>query len=127
MTEQSYKAKILIADDELTVREILSKFFTEKNYKVDTAESGRDAIAKLGSFKPAILLLDLKMPDMSGEDVLKYIDEKNIRVGVIIITGHPGALKDEKLLRKTYDYMVKPFDLDYLNSTVLTKVTLLLD
>ena len=127
MAERHYKGKILVADDELTVREILSKFFTEKDYIVETAVNGREAIAKLETYKPDIVLLDLKMPDMSGEDVLCYIDEKDIKVGVIIITGHPGALKNERLLEKTYDYIVKPFDLDYLNSTVLTKVTLLLD
>ncbi|MGB2600086.1 MAG: response regulator [Candidatus Omnitrophota bacterium] len=126
MGEREYKAKILVADDEETVRSILKKFFTGKNYEVETAVSGREAIKKLASYDPNILLLDLQMPDMNGEEVLKYIDENDLKVGVIIITGHPGTIKDKKLLNKTYDYIVKPFDLDYLNSTVLTKVALLL-
>lgn len=126
MEEKKYKAKILIADDEQTIRDLLKRFFTEKKYGIDTAETGREAIEKLDSYKPDILLLDLKMPDMNGEEVLKYINDNDIKVGVIIITGHPGTVKDRKLLNRTYDYIVKPFDLDYLNSTVLTKVTLLL-
>ena len=125
MSAEEYRAKILVADDEDAIREVLEKFFTEKNYKVETARTGREAIEKLDSYKPDILLLDLKMPDMNGEAVLKHMDEKGIEAGVIIITGHPGTLKDKKLLDKTYDYIVKPFDLDYLNSTVLTKVMLL--
>jgi DNA-binding NtrC family response regulator len=126
MGENERRAKILVADDEETVRNILKKFFTGKNYDVETAVSGREAIEKLGIYDPNILLLDLQMPDMNGEEVLKHIDENNLKVGVIIITGHPGTIKDKKLLNKTYDFIVKPFDLDYLNSTVLTKVALLL-
>lgn len=125
MEEKKYKAKILVADDEGSIRELLSEFFTGKNYKVETAKNGKGTIEKLVSYKPDILLLDLKMPDMNGEDVLKYVDSNDINVGVIIITGHPVALKEKKLLNRTYDYIVKPFDLDYLNSTVLTKVALL--
>ena len=90
------------------------------------ASSGREAIEKLETYDPNLLLLDLHMPDMSGEEVLKHIDDNNLKVGVIIITGYPGTIKDRKLLNRTYDYIVKPFDLDYLNSTVLTKVALLL-
>ena len=125
MNEKAFKAKILVADDEEAVRNILSTFFSRKNYHVETAKEGRETIEKLGTYQPDILLLDLKMPDIGGEEVLKHIDENKLKVGVIIITGHPDYLEDRKLLSRTYDYIVKPFDLDYLNSTVLTKVTLL--
>lgn len=125
--ETKYKAKILIADDEPSVRDILKLFFTKKNYNVDTAEGGREAIRKIVSYKPDIILLDLNMPDMDGEEVLKYITDNDVEIGVIIITGHPDHLKDKKLLNRTYDYIVKPFNLDYLNNTVLTKVALLCD
>ena len=126
MVNEKCKAKILVADDEESVRSILKKFFTGKNYDVEMASSGREAIEKLETYDPNLLLLDLQMPDMSGEEVLKHINDNNLKVGVIIITGHPGTIKDRKLLNRTYDYIVKPFDLDYLNSTVLTKVALLL-
>jgi DNA-binding NtrC family response regulator len=125
MEERRSRGRILVADDEEAVREVLKSFFQRKDYEVDTAKEGREAIEKLGSYKPDILLLDLKMPDMDGEEVLRYIDDNGIKVGVIIITGHPDFIKDRKLLNRAYDYIVKPFDLDYLNSTVLTKVVLL--
>jgi DNA-binding NtrC family response regulator len=125
MTDKCFKAKILVADDEQSVRDILKAFFSRKGYDLETAVSGTDAIDKLGTYRPDILLLDLKMPDMDGEEVLKYIMDNNINVGVIVITGHPGYIKDKKLLNRTYDYIVKPFNLDYLNSTVLTKIMLL--
>jgi DNA-binding NtrC family response regulator len=125
MDDRRYKAKILVADDEESVREVLKSFFLRKEYDVQTAREGREAIEKIGSYKPDILLLDLKMPDMDGEEVLKYINDNDLKIGVIIITGHPDFIKDRKLLNRAYDYIVKPFDLDYLNSTVLTKVVLL--
>ena len=127
MDEKKYKAKILVADDEQSVRDVLYTFFSRKNYEVDLAKGGGEAIEKLESGKPDILLLDLQMPDMDGEEVLKYIAQHGINVGIIVITGHPDYLKDKKLLNRTYDYIVKPFNLDYLNSTVLTKVILLCD
>ena len=125
MADKSFKAKILVADDEQSVCDILKIFFSKKGYDVDIAKHGGEAIKKLDVYKPDILLLDLKMPDMDGEEVLKHIMDNNIKVGVIIITGHPGYIKDKTLLNRTYDYIVKPFNLDYLNSTVLTKVLLL--
>ncbi|MBD3425633.1 MAG: response regulator [Candidatus Omnitrophica bacterium] len=125
MDEKRFKAKILVADDEESVREVLKTFFVRKEYDVETASQGREAIEKIESYKPDILLLDLKMPDMDGEEVLKYINDSNLKIGVIIITGHPDFIKDRKLLNRAYDYIVKPFDLDYLNNTVLTKVVLL--
>ncbi len=125
MEDRSYKAKLLIADDELNIRDILRDFFIRKKYQVDTASSGREVVEKLKQDKPDILLLDLRMPDMTGEEVLKFIDDNKINVGIIIITGYPGEVKNRKLLNRTYDFVVKPFDLDYLNNTVLTKVILL--
>lgn len=119
------KAKILVADDEQSVRDVLKTFFLQKGYDVETAASGAEAIKGIEAYKPDILLLDLKMPDMDGEDVLKHIMDNNINVGVVIITGHPAYIKDKKLLNRTYDYIVKPFNLEYLHSTVLTKVMLL--
>jgi DNA-binding NtrC family response regulator len=127
MEAKKFKARILVADDEKSVRDILQLFFSRKGYDVDTSSDGRETIEKLKSYKPDIVLLDLKMPDMDGEEVLKYIIDQGLEMGVIIITGHPGYLKDQKLLNRTYDYIVKPFNLDYLNSTVLTKVALLCD
>ena len=65
------------------------------------------------------------MPDVDGEEVLKYIDETNQKIGVINRTRHPDFVKNIRLLHKTYDYITKPFNIDYLNNTVLTKVVLL--
>jgi DNA-binding NtrC family response regulator len=125
MQDRVCKGRILVADDEQVVRDILKRFFTGKDYEVREAVNGRQTIDRLEEEKPDVLLLDLKMPDMDGEEVLKYIKDKGIDTGVIIITGNPGYLRDESLLASAYDYIEKPFDLDYLNTTVLTKVMLL--
>ncbi|MEA3488853.1 MAG: response regulator [Candidatus Omnitrophota bacterium] len=124
MEHQDYKARILVADDELGVRTMLKDFFTEKNFKVSTAAGGREAIQKMLSFHPHILLLDMKMPDISGEEVLKYIYENKIEIGVIIITGFPELIANKTLLDGVYDCLVKPFDFKYLKNTVLTTVVM---
>ena len=112
--------KILVVDDDKAVCVMLEKFLTRKGYKVLTALSGMEAIKKVSEEKPAIVLLDIRMPKMDGLETLKKIKEIDEKVGVVMIT----AYKDEETGRKcletgAYDYIMKPFSLDYLE-TVLT-------
>ncbi|MDP8299329.1 MAG: response regulator [Candidatus Tantalella remota] len=117
--------RILIVDDDKDVRDILVKFFGKKKYEIDTASTGQEAIEKLDSFCPDIVLLDIKLPDVDGLQVLRYILFKKMDIGVIFITGDPEYDKDIELLGRAYDYITKPFDLRYLNTVVLSKVVLL--
>lgn len=124
MEKKKYKAKILVADDDKDAREMIKDFFTDNGFKVEMASGGKEAVKKLNSFTPDILLLDMKMPDMSGEEVLDYINNNDIDVGVIIITGFPELIENKSLLNGIFDCLVKPFNLDYLKNTVLTTVVL---
>jgi len=117
--------KVLLVDDDPNTHRIHEYFLKKYDYQLLSAYSGPEGLQIAERETPHVILLDFMMPDMDGEDVLRYIDQNEIRVGVIIITGHPDSLKDRKLLNRAYDYIVKPFDLGYLNSTVLTKVVLL--
>ena len=118
------RGKILIADDDRDVVGMLEEFFAGKRYDVITAYDGRQTIDKLEKQHPDILLLDLRMPEVDGEYILKYIEEKGIDVSVIIITGYPEYIREKRLLERCYDYIIKPFSIDYLNTTVLTKIVL---
>ena len=124
MCVKNYRGRILIADDDLEVVEMLKDFFLSKNYDVITAYDGREALDKIHADKPDILLLDLKMPEVDGEEILRHIEEQEIDICVIIITGYPEYIKEKKLLERCYDYIIKPFDFNYLNTTVLTKVVM---
>ncbi|MDO8550137.1 MAG: sigma-54 dependent transcriptional regulator [Ignavibacteria bacterium] len=109
------KAKILIVDDEKIVRESLFHWFEEEGYIVDIAESGEAALKKFDKGKFDLFLLDMKMPGMSGLELLKKIKESDPEAIVILITAFASvptaitALKDG-----AYDYVTKPVDPDEL-------------
>ena len=115
VSENEQQAKILIVDDEKIVRESLFHWFEEEGYIVDTAESGEAALKKFDKGKYDLLLLDMKMPGMSGLELLKKIKEIDPDAIVILITAFASvptaitALKDG-----AYDYVTKPVDPDEL-------------
>ena len=120
------KEKILVVDDDPQIRALLEKFLIKKGYEAATAASGEEAIDKVKTESPQVVLLDIKMPGADGITILKQFRQINDRLGVIMITG----LKDEETARKAmaagaYDYIVKPFDLNYLEMALLTKLALL--
>jgi len=76
--------------------------------------------------KPAIVLLDVKMPGMDGLVTLKKIKEIDERIGVIMITGaEDESIANEAMKSGAYDYIIKPIDLDRLEVCLLTKILLL--
>jgi len=82
------KAKILLVDDEESVRISLSKILTRKGYDVDTIDSGAKAIEAMNRSAYDLLLSDLKMPAVDGIKVLKAARKIAPDMGVIILTGH---------------------------------------
>lgn len=117
------KKKILVIDDEQAICKMLEKFLSRKGYKAITALSGESGIKKLKKEKPHIVLLDIKMPGIDGIETLKRIREVDKEVGVIMIT----VIKEDATGRKcmelgAYDYVTKPFSLDYLESALLVKL-----
>ena len=80
--------KVLIIDDEQEICEMLYSFLIPHNYKVFLAFNGQMGLEYFEEIKPDIVLLDLKMPDIDGVEVLKII-RKVSKVPVVIITGHP--------------------------------------
>jgi len=117
--------KVLVADDEPSVREILSRFLTSKGDEVITAADGEQALEMFRLHKPELVLLDIMMPRLNGLETLKRIRSLDDKVGVIMIS----ALGDEATARQAialgaYDYITKPFSFDYLETTVMTKLLL---
>jgi DNA-binding NtrC family response regulator len=113
------KIKILIVDDEKIVRESFYHWFTEDNYLVDTAEDGEAAFKKYTKEKYDLLLVDMKMPGMSGLDLLMKIKEIDKDAIVILITAFssvPSAIT--ALKNGAYDYVTKPVDPDELSHLV---------
>ncbi len=118
--------KILIVDDNLQIRSFLERFLIKKGFYALSAASGEEALEKIKTAKPIIVLLDIKMPGMDGLMTLKRIKEINEDIGVIMITGVEDEDIGEVALKSgAYDYITKPLDLDYLEMCLLTKILLL--
>ena len=104
------KQKILIADDEAQIREILRIYFEKEGFEVIEAEDGAAAILKVQSEKPDILLLDIMMPKLDGIQAMIRIREKS-NVPVILLTAK--GEDSDKVLGLTVgadDYITKPFN-----------------
>jgi len=121
------KSKILIIDDDKSVRDFLKIFLTKKGYAdVQSVEGGRRGIEIAQKDNIRLVLLDIKLPDMDGLEVLREIKKIKTDAAVIMITGYPEEEKAKEMLKAgAYDYIVKPFDLEYLELSVLTKFILM--
>jgi two-component system response regulator AtoC len=109
------KFKILIIDDEQSIRDIFSLLLEEKGYLVETAETGRDGLSRAHKFLPDAILLDMNLPDTTGMEVLSKIKKSLPQIEVIIITAF-GTIKNaiEATKMGAYDYLEKPVDNDEL-------------
>lgn len=115
--------RILVVDDEESIVGLLKEFLTSKGYEVDTATNGQTAIAKMKEMRPHIVLLDIIMPGMNGFDTLKEMKKIDPAIAVIMAT----AVSDEIVANRTielgaYDYIMKPIDLNYLETVILAKL-----
>ena len=112
------RRKILVVDDEPDIVDIVKEHF-EAIYDVHTALSGRRAIKLVRTERPDLLLLDLRMPDLSGVDVLKTVRRMDPKLPVIIITANEDAdLTAEAIGQGAFSYVPKPFDFDSLDHLV---------
>jgi len=101
---------VLVIDDELVVRNSCRKILVEEGYKVITAESGIEGLEQVQMGIGDVVIVDLKMPEMNGMEVLKKIKTKFSNKPVIMITGYstiPSAVEAMKL--GAFDYLPKPF------------------
>src|SRR5436853_1748426 len=112
--------RILIVDDEQSVREVLAEYFTEQGYEVATAESGKRALSVLPEHRPDLVLLDIRMPEMDGVETLKRLRQVAPAVSVIMVTANEDvALARATLKIGAVDYVSKPFDFAYLERAVM--------
>src|SRR5579862_4585947 len=111
--------KILIVDDEKLIRWSVRRQLEEWGYVAVEAESGTGGLAQIRSEAPDLALLDVRLPDMSGIEVLREIKQSNLSIPVIMITGDP-QIDDIKTAVKlgALDFIKKPLDFDELQITL---------
>jgi len=113
------RPRILVVDDEKVVTQLFKRALEEKNYEVLTAENGCEALQRIEKRSFNLLIIDLKMPGMSGVDVLKEIKKINPYIEVIVITGYPTVeLAVEAIKIGAYDFICKPFEMDKMRLTI---------
>ena len=112
--------KVMVVDDEVLFVETLSKRLAKRNLGVVRAYSGLEALEKLGEENDIdIVVLDVKMPGMTGIETLREIKKSYPLVEVIMLTGHASvssAIEGMKL--GAYDYLLKPCDMDQLMAKI---------
>ena len=113
------KGKILIVDDELVVRDSLSKWFISEGYTARPVGSGREALEAIQQTEYDIALIDIKMPGMDGMELQARLREADADLTVIIMTGYASVDTAVQALKMgAYDYITKPVDPDELSHMV---------
>jgi len=114
---------LLIVDDEEDYTTLLSDYFGKRGYHVMTAQNGEKALELLGKHKFDIMLLDLKMPGMSGLDVLQRLSDIKKQMRVLILS----VVQDEEVKKLGYtlgacEFLQKPISIEYLNKHLMARV-----
>jgi two-component system response regulator AtoC len=120
--------KILIVDDEKTIRMSMKEGLSDLGYQVSTAQSSSSALEKVREFKPQVVFLDMRLAEENGLDILPRIKEIDHDVEVVIMTAYGDIQTAVKAIKEgAFDYINKPFDLQEINiiiERVITKIDL---
>src|SRR6476646_9255308 len=101
--------KILIVDDEKRITEVLEAYLVREGYEIHTADNGIDALKKAKSLSPDLMILDLMLPDISGEEVCRLV-RKDSDVPILMLTAK--SAEDDRIngiVMGADDYLTKPF------------------
>jgi DNA-binding NtrC family response regulator len=105
--------RILIVDDDVSLRKVLKTILEEEGYVVDVAESGEEAIEKSNTQSYNLVFIDIKLPDMDGTKLLIELKETTPKMVKIVITGFPSLENAIQAVNQRADaYILKPFDVE---------------
>ena len=116
-------AKLLIVDDEMDIREFARNFFKKRGIEVFTSSSGREALSLIADNNPDLVLLDVRMEEMTGLEVLRELRKNNNPIKVIMVTG----VEEEEVIKEAnalgvISYIHKPLILEELEKIVLAEL-----
>ena len=118
-------AKVLIVDDDENIRSTMKAILEDEGYIVDLAATGREAVEKTQKAAYNIALLDIRLPDMEGIELLKLMKDATPRTRKIMVTGYPSMQSAITALNKNADaYLVKPVNIEKLLITVKEQLQL---
>ena len=112
-------AKILIVDDQPEVGAVLEEYFSGRGFTVVLAVGGLEALAKIEKDRPAMVLLDVRMPDLDGVEVLRKIREAGPNPPVLMMSGNDDlGVAQRTIALGAVDYVLKPFDFEHIDRVV---------
>ena len=111
--------RILVIDDDPMILQLIAEILKPRSYQVDLCESSGEALERLIDFKYNLMLIDSKLPGITGPELLKYCKEHHPMVEVILITGNPELEEAVASVKSgAFDYLSKPFTVQKLLETV---------
>ena len=118
-------ARILIVDDDESIGKVLATILEDEGYTVDIAENGKKAIKKSKEEFYNLALIDIRLPDMEGIELLTRMKDTTPKMRKIIITGYPSIQNAIEAVNRGADaYLVKPFDMDKVLATIKEQLKL---
>ena len=114
LTEQKSPPRILIVDDKKLNRELLVKLLQPMGFALANASNGKEAIALWQSWQPDLILMDIRMPEVSGAEAIKFIKSNRPETKIIALTASVAATRTEIMALGCDDFMQKPFKTDEL-------------
>jgi two-component system OmpR family response regulator len=121
MPEAGDGSRVLVVDDEPNILEVISMALRFNGFQVETAASGREAVAAVTRFRPHIMILDVMLPDMEGFEVAERLGAQRAGVPIVFLTARDAT--EDKVRGLTGggdDYMTKPFSLEELVARIRT-------
>ncbi|KHA62580.1 LuxR family transcriptional regulator [Vibrio variabilis] len=113
------KPKVLLIEDSTSLAILYKQYIKDEPYDLFHVETGREAIAFIERNVPQLVILDLKLPDMDGEDILDWINEQQIPTSVIVATAHGSVNVAVSLVQKgAKDFLEKPINADRLKTSI---------
>ena len=112
--------RLLVVDDEPEIRELLTEYLTARGHTVEVALDGRGALERLRTHPFDVVLTDVRMPVMEGGALVSAIQEENLSVGVVVMTGFPTIQTATQALKMgASDYVLKPFRLRDIHDSIV--------
>jgi DNA-binding NtrC family response regulator len=112
-------ARIIIIDDDESIRQVLKTILEEEGYVVDTADTGKEAVLKTSEKAYNLALIDIRLPDIEGIDLILKIKDTTPRMRKIIVTGYPTIQNAMEAVDRQADaFILKPFDVERVLQTI---------
>ena len=116
-------AKVVIIDDEASILELMSKFIRGLGHEVTACQTGTEGVAVVRSSRPEVVIVDLRIGDMNGLDIIRICAAEVSEAAVIMVTGHGSVETAVEAMRLgAYDYLTKPFDTKELLARVAVRL-----